>query len=752
MAENELLIKIGADITEISKKFEELTEKTEHIESNLTKVAKVSAVAFAALTAEVGASVYAYGEEEKAINRLTAALHSQGIFSNELVEDYEKQAQAIQNLTGDSHNSVIAAQTTIQAFIGQRAVTEDLTLAIANLSAQQRISLEAAAELIGHGITGHARALKLLDIQVDETKSKQEKLTQVIQEINSQFNGAAAAAGKGTGALRILKESFGDLEESIGKQFAPVVSRAAKALSEFIDSISHNEKLITFVAGLLAAGVVVTGLVTLISTLGAAFSAAGALAAAFGVSMAALLGPVAIAGIVAAAVAAAIGTYALNTIKAKDKTKELNDEIARLNKSVDDLGGTLKKYEERGDNINADKIKKLIDARKAALDDAKESLRKLESQARSKEDNSPEALKAKSEAEAARRRNEIKEEQLRREQAVDRASRELSLLQAQQASQELIALKQKEVGDLKLVADEKFKGDKDALLEHAESLRALEQEQASLDVAQKAAFNDEILAQNADYQKLTEEQKQLFVAQNGQALQQQVLTEQTVRAEAAKQRATDQIKTNNTFLLEQQKFGTAYAAINRAMHSEIYLGSKQAFGELAQLQQSSNSTLKAIGKVAAIANIVIKTAESAMNIYAGFSTIPIIGPALGVAGAAAAIAFGAEQLGTVTAAATGGLVEGGIPGKDSVLHMLEPGELVVPKKNFNSVVESYNGGGADSEAVVAALGRIESKIGSGSTTVIQGDVMADDSYIDALVRKISDAVQYRNGQIVGVNA
>lgn len=142
-------------------------------------------------------------------------------------------------------------------------------------------------------------------------------------------------------------------------------------------------------------------------------------------------------------------------------------------------------------------------------------------------------------------------------------------------------------------------------------------------------------------------------------------------------------------LLDQQsKYGETYKAINKVINSDEVQGTKQATGDLIQLTQSKNETLKTIGKAAAVANVVIKTAESAMNIFEGFSIIPFIGPALGVAGAAAAIAFGAEQIGNITAAASGGIVTGGIPGIDSVPALLTPGELVVPTRNYEEVVSS----------------------------------------------------------------
>lgn len=140
-----------------------------------------------------------------------------------------------------------------------------------------------------------------------------------------------------------------------------------------------------------------------------------------------------------------------------------------------------------------------------------------------------------------------------------------------------------------------------------------------------------------------------------------------------KERLDQLKKTNETFLKEQIKFGTSFAAINRVINSEQVQGAKSASSELVALQQSENSTLKRIGQAAAIARITIATAESAANIYRGFSTIPFIGPALGIAGAAAAVAFGAEQIAKVTTAQRGGLIEGGIPGRDSVPALLEPG-------------------------------------------------------------------------------
>ena len=87
MANNELLIKINADAKNVKKAFEDVKEQVSELDSTLSEIAKVSGIAFAALTAEIGVSVFAYKEAEDAAKSLTAALQNQGIFTTSLREE-----------------------------------------------------------------------------------------------------------------------------------------------------------------------------------------------------------------------------------------------------------------------------------------------------------------------------------------------------------------------------------------------------------------------------------------------------------------------------------------------------------------------------------------------------------------------------------------------------------------------------------------------------------------------------------------
>lgn len=98
--------------------------------------------------------------------------------------------------------------------------------------------------------------------------------------------------------------------------------------------------------------------------------------------------------------------------------------------------------------------------------------------------------------------------------------------------------------------------------------------------------------------------------------------------------------------------------------------------------------------LAAMQNIItIRAAEAAAGAASSQAGIPIVGPALAAAAAAAMFGLvrGFVQLG-FQGMAQGGLVQGGIPGRDSVPAMLMPGEFVLTKEQTESLRSSGGGG------------------------------------------------------------
>lgn len=88
--------------------------------------------------------------------------------------------------------------------------------------------------------------------------------------------------------------------------------------------------------------------------------------------------------------------------------------------------------------------------------------------------------------------------------------------------------------------------------------------------------------------------------------------------------------------------------------------------DLISLSNSSKKTLSAIGKTAAVANATIDTYKATNAAYSAMAGIPVVGPELGAAAAAAAIGAGLQNVSQIASVqlADGGLVKavtGGVP-------------------------------------------------------------------------------------------
>lgn len=80
------------------------------------------------------------------------------------------------------------------------------------------------------------------------------------------------------------------------------------------------------------------------------------------------------------------------------------------------------------------------------------------------------------------------------------------------------------------------------------------------------------------------------------------------------------------------------------------------FRQMTALQKSESSKARAIGKAAAIAETVINTYRAATAAYAAMAGIPVVGPALGVAAASAAIAAGMANVAAIQGQAHDGIM------------------------------------------------------------------------------------------------
>jgi hypothetical protein len=676
----ELVVRVSGDVKNFDEALKRIQAQTENLNDRLAQVGKVAAVAFAALTAQIYFSAKAYAESEKASNRLNLAMQNAGVFSTKLAKAYKDQAAELQKLTGVDDDVIVTGQAVLQTFVGQKEVSKDLTTAMLDLSAAKEIDLATSAELIGKGIQGQTMALKKLGVEIADNLDKQQRTAAIIKEITRLYGGFAAANNQGLGGINRLKAAFGDLNEAIGQKFSSGLSTAIAMLTRLVEAAGANDNLVSLAAALISGGSALAAMITTVTTVGQAITATSAIATAFGFTLTTALGPIALLAGGAIALAAGLGYVATSSSRARDQQYELNHALKDGEASIAGIQAQMR--------LNPSDESFL----KPALADAQNRLAIIKAQI--EELRKP---KADERMDAPEKHKETEEErQDRIKLAQFRINNAQMLAEAQGASAEMLALKRHEGELLMQLETTKNAALREALIGNLNDNMTKQSQQQALDeiafqnqFENQATLYNNLLANNETYQAMSVEQQRAFLIQNEAELKGELMTLQQAKESALKDELKQDAQHQNQRLKDQAKFGKAYAQINAIMHSEIYTGSKQAFGELAQLTSSSNSTLKGIGKVAAVANIIIKTAESAMNIYAGFSTIPIIGPALGIAGAAAAVAFGGEQVKKVTSAASGGVISGrGGPTADLIPAMLSNGEFVTPARSYDEVVNA----------------------------------------------------------------
>jgi len=120
----------------------------------------------------------------------------------------------------------------------------------------------------------------------------------------------------------------------------------------------------------------------------------------------------------------------------------------------------------------------------------------------------------------------------------------------------------------------------------------------------------------------------------------------------------------DSMLMIDEKAKNANAALwQSGWQGKMQVASK-FMGQMSSMMDSNSRKQFEIGKAAAIAQVAIDTPKAAMAAYASMAGIPYIGPVLGIAAAAAAVASGASQIQNIKSQTMGGgsVNAGGISG------------------------------------------------------------------------------------------
>ena len=204
---------------------------------------------------------------------------------------------------------------------------------------------------------------------------------------------------------------------------------------------------------------------------------------------------------------------------------------------------------------------------------------------------------------------------------------------------------------------------------------------------EKFIENQTLMDETKNQMQLTQDETELAMLQtklDGIAQKQQTQNDKLIQLKIKK----DELEQKQT-----QKQGDFQLKFEKFMSSEQMKNAQKAASELVALQNSKNKQLAAIGKAAAIFQITTDTARGAMSAYSSLAPIPIVGPALGAAAAAAVIAYGAERISQVTSASYA-VGTPNIP--NDHMAMVHAGEMIIPATFAEAIRSgdlSLSGGG-----------------------------------------------------------
>lgn len=742
-------ITIGANADALNKAFDEAQARANSFSNKLAKAAALGATAFITLRDGVIGTVEAFAESEAASKRLDAALLNQGLLTTELREKYSSLTDELSLLTGQDDDAIKGMLATAQGMMGAQQITSEMVKAVADLSAGMGIDLADAFEKVAKTVGTGTNALGRQGFALDATMTKTERMASIIQQIEQRYDGQARASQTVGTAISNLGVQFGNLREEMGRRFAPIVETLTKGLTSLVTVVLRNPAIIDFAANVALAAAAVLGLVSGVLAVKAAIAL---LAPVFAVIVSPL-------GLWVAGIAAVIGAGYL-LIKHLDDIKAA---WVGFSKNISTLGEGLVELLKGVFTLDTEAFKSGLDQLKAYWKQSLEDMRKeqppelpklTESEALAAQNAENAKIRAKEEADRESHRLRLQE--------IEKNKTEAIILQTQVGTKDLVDLKNQENSLLeqldKEFGDSEVGRNSERIAAIKEQIALNHEEQYLAEVAHKdrMAELDAVYAQTKlDAQAMGFQTELDLTQQQQNQLFAMALSEKEAKQQVNFDLVKANIDRNNAFLKDQARYGETYAKVNRALHSqEIGLATESA-NQLVELGASKNKTLQAIGRAAAVTQIGIDTAQGAASIFARLNALlPLLAPAIGAAGAAAIVAFGAEKTRAVLQANTGGIVPGYGPNMDSVPAMLTPGELVVPRNNFDEVVgavRSDRAGG--SGEVVAQLQALRGDLqGARPNVVVNGDVLTDDSFIDRMIQKISDRLEFGNARLVGVNA
>jgi len=243
-AQLETLEKLQRSLDEINKKVGIVSDSTSNLGNVWTGAmmnigAKISDLAMK-LPKLATATIEAFGQQEMVLQKLSAAVRTNGGNVSEVLPIMQQFASDIQAITtyGDEQvHSMMAMATSMGVNAGQMDIVMRSAI---GLSTALGMDVTTATKAAASAIQGKTGMLQECIPSLVKCKTEEEKLAQVQRLSESGFAQAEAAANTLDGKLKQAAKAWGDLQEVMGEAFAPTVKAVAGLIKGICALLTEN--------------------------------------------------------------------------------------------------------------------------------------------------------------------------------------------------------------------------------------------------------------------------------------------------------------------------------------------------------------------------------------------------------------------------------------------------------------------------------------------------------------------------------
>lgn len=196
-------------------------------------------------------------EAEAAQVKLASALKLTGDYSQKTMDELNKYAVSLQNVTAYEDDALIAGMAYMKNLGVQTDALQDATQAAIGLAAKYQIDLQSAMQLVGRASQGQTQMLARYGIVLSNTLTPQQKFQELLRIGKGSFQLAKDYAQSAAGQFERFKIAMGNLAEKLGGALLPALTVLAKLLIPILNILQKMSPQTIAWAAAIAIGIAV---------------------------------------------------------------------------------------------------------------------------------------------------------------------------------------------------------------------------------------------------------------------------------------------------------------------------------------------------------------------------------------------------------------------------------------------------------------------------------------------------------------